>query len=119
MNNKLLCVETLKTRPEFLLAASALRQGAAGFLLQARNRHDFEEKIKVGFTASKKIGNSVKRNLAKRRLRSAAYRLLPYYGWAGWDYVLVARPGASICVPFSVLEEDLKTALNKLHKGRV
>ena len=49
--------------------------------------------LRVGFTASKKIGNAVARNRAKRRLRAAASALLPLSGRAGHDYVLVARAG--------------------------
>ncbi len=45
----------------------------------------------LGFTASKKVGNAVARNRAKRRLREAARRLLPDHGLPGVDYVLVAR----------------------------
>ncbi len=63
----------LQTRPEFLKAAAAARRhGTASFLLQARDRRDDNAKTQVGYTASKKIGNAVLRNRAKRRLREAA-----------------------------------------------
>ena len=71
------CLSTLKTRPEFLRAASARRQGTGGFLLQARCRNDDTARMQVGFTASKKIGNAVARNRAKRRLREVARAILP------------------------------------------
>jgi ribonuclease P protein component len=48
--------------------------------------------IRVGFTCSRKVGNAVARNRAKRRLREAARLTLPRHGNPGWDYVLIGRP---------------------------
>jgi ribonuclease P protein component len=66
--------------------------------------------VRVGFTATKKMGEAVERNRAKRRLRAAAAALLPLYGLPGSDYVLVARPG-TLTRPFAELLEDLAAAL--------
>ena len=111
-------MQVLKTRPEFLKAASARRHGTASFLLQARDRRDGDPKVQVGFTASKKTGNSVIRNRAKRRLREIARALIPAQGRPGWDYVLVARPGATVIRPFAEMLGDLETALHMVHEGR-
>ncbi len=108
----------MKTRPEFLKAASARRQGAGSFLLQARDRRDGTDKVQIGFTASKKIGNAVARNRAKRRLREVARAVLPRLAQPGWDYVLVARPDASIARPFAALLADLEAALTAVHAPR-
>ncbi len=108
-------LQVMKTRPEFLRAASARRQGTASFLLQARDRRDSDPVTQVGFTASKKTGNSVVRNRAKRRLRAAARALIPAHGRPGWDYVLVARPGATVVRDFADLLRDLETALRAVH----
>ena len=111
-------IAILKTRPEFLKAASARRQGTASFLLQARDRRDGDPKVQVGFTASKKTGNSVTRNRAKRRLREIARALIPAQGRPGWDYVLVARPGATVARPFAEMLRDLESALHSVHEPR-
>lgn len=111
-------IDTLRNRPDFLKAAAARRQGTASFLLQARARGDGDPTIRIGFTASKKIGNAVARNRAKCRLRAVARSLLPRLAHPGWDYVLVARPAATIERPFAALLADLESALITLSKAR-
>ncbi|MFN3846230.1 MAG: ribonuclease P protein component [Paracoccaceae bacterium] len=110
------CVSTMRHRPEFLRAASARRQGAGGFLVQARYRNDGKPSVQVGFTASKKVGNAVLRNRSKRRLREVARAILPKMAQPGWDYVLVARPGVTADRPFATLLTDLEPALHAIHK---
>jgi len=110
--------QTLRKRADFLRAASARRQGTGGFLLQARNRDDGSPAIRLGFTASKKIGNAVFRNRAKRRLRAVAQQVLPALARPGWDYVLVARPEATVSRPFTDLLDDLATAMHSVHRDR-
>lgn len=113
-------LSVLKKRAEFLSASRARRQGTAGFLLQARRRGPDENSggIRVGFTCSKKVGNAVTRNRAKRRLRALAAALLPRMGHQGWDYVLVGRPGATVERPFDALLSDLEGAIRSIHSLR-
>ncbi len=111
-------IETLKNRPDFLRCASARRQGTAGFMVQALDRSDDRPLIRVGFTASKKIGNAVARNRAKRRLRALVRDLMPRLGHAGWDYVIVAKPSATIDRDFAALKSDLTGALAAIHRVR-
>ena len=101
-------------RADFLAVSRAIRHGTPGFLLQARDRGDAEP-FRVGFTCSKKIGNAVMRNRAKRRLREVARLHLPRDARPGWDYVLVGRPEATASRDFAALREDLAQALLRVH----
>lgn len=109
------CLKVLKTRRDFLAAARAQRQGTASMTVQARHRRDDTPTIRVGFTCSKKVGNAVARNRAKRRLREAARLVLPGAGRPGWDYVLIGRAEVTANRPFDQLQNDLAQALKKLH----
>ena len=111
-------LQVLKKRADFLKAARARRQAMPGFILQARKRGEAEPQggIRVGYTCSKKVGNAVARNRAKRRLREIARLVLPVAGVSGWDYVLIGRAQVTATRPFADLLQDLRTALAKLHK---
>jgi ribonuclease P protein component len=68
---------------------------------------------RVGFTASRKVGNAVARNRARRRLQAAACDVLSARAKAGWDYVLIARQ-ATLERPYDALLSDLDKALSRL-----
>ena len=108
-------LDVIRKRADFLKAAKALRAGQPGFLLQARDRRDDDPVVRVGFTCSKKLGNAVMRNRAKRRLREVARLILPTTARPGWDYVLVGRPEATVSRGFSDMQDDLRRALRKVH----
>ena len=110
---------TLKKRREFLACARARRWVAPGLILQGRERRDGEaEGLRAGYTCSKKVGNAVLRNRAKRRLRAAAAEVLPSAGRDGWDYVLIGKADATVSRPFASLLQDLRTALERIHAPR-
>lgn len=108
----------LQHRRDFLAAAKARKAVTDGFILQNRVRDDDSNLIRVGFTASKKVGNAVERNRAKRRLRALAHEILPTNGDQGCDYVLIARKSASSALPFESLQQDLLRAIERTRLPR-
>jgi ribonuclease P protein component len=129
-------IRRLKTRPDFLRVAAARRKKVTpGLILQAARRTGVPaaraqrphvrgrpaavesigspEAIRVGFTASRKVGKAVARNRARRRLRAAAAQILPEMGQPGHDYVLVARAG-TLTRRYADLVADLRAALASL-----
>lgn len=109
-------MERLKKRADFLRAARGIRRVEGAVTLETcATPAPLPHGLRVGFTASKKIGNAVARNRAKRRLRAAASQLLPLLGRPGHDYVLVAR-GTAVARPFPALLSDIATALKSAHR---
>ncbi|MBR0661489.1 ribonuclease P protein component [Neoroseomonas oryzicola] len=101
----------LKKRREFLRAASRGKRAARpGLVLQAVAGEPGQ--VRVGFTVTKKVGNAVVRNRARRRLKEAVRLSLPTDQAAGWDLVLIGRDGTGQR-PFAKLIEDLRGALKQ------
>ncbi len=111
-------LETLRKRAQFLAAARARKQVVQSMIVQARDRRDDAGHVGVGITCSRKVGNAVTRNRAKRRLRALAREVLPDLGHPGWDYVLIGRPDVTVDTPFAALRDDLREALARLHAPR-
>ncbi|MYH59551.1 MAG: ribonuclease P protein component [Boseongicola sp. SB0675_bin_26] len=110
-------VIALRKRADYLKAAAGMRRSTPGFVLQIRNRGEEEpESIRVGITCSKKVGNAVTRNRAKRRLREVARLILPEHGRNGFDYVLIGRRHETASRDFATMLEDLRHALAEVHK---
>jgi ribonuclease P protein component len=105
-------VQRLTKRAQFLFVRQGLRASRATISVEARRRSQTGA-IGVGFTTSRKVGNAVTRNRARRRLREAARKLLPDYGLGGVDYVIVARQAAPDA-PWAALLDDLQNALIRL-----
>lgn len=70
-----------------------------------------------GVVASKKVGNAVMRNKAKRRLREIIRVHLPMLAEAGYVYVFIAR-SEILDYPFDQLPKDLSWALKRLERRR-
>ena len=82
---------TIKKRSTFLMIRNE------GKFIKGRNinlqilyNQDLDNSIGLGFTASKKIGNAVKRNKAKRIMRELARKII-IKGEINSYYVLIAK----------------------------
>lgn len=107
-------LQRLRKRAEFLAAARADKAALGGLVLQARPRND-DAPARAGFTVTRKVGNAVIRNRARRRLKEAAREILPLLGKAGYDYVLVGRQ-STLTRAWPDLLDDLRVALAKVHR---
>jgi ribonuclease P protein component len=109
-------LQRLLTRRDFLAVASVRQSGASpGVVVQSRRRKPdgVSDVPRVGYTASKKVGNAVARSRAKRRLRAAAALVLPDLVRPQHDYVLIARQG-TLTRPWADLLADLRHTLKRL-----
>lgn len=102
-------METLKKRSEFLAVAKGGRVGRRAFVLQGLKRSTYEP-ARIGYTVTKKTGNSVVRSRIKRRLRAAVAELrkedIPLMA----DFVLIGRREA-LSEPFTRLVSEIRAGL--------
>ena len=110
-------IERLKKRSEFLACAQSPSCAKGAVVVQARPRGDGSDAVRVGFTATKRIGGAVERNRAKRRMREAARLVLPDLARPGFDYVFIARGGVTTREWVRLLD-DVKSALIRLAAER-
>jgi len=129
MPDKKLTVSVLRKRQDFLRIAAARKKWVSGSMIvqmaprpiqieasdQAKSETGSKiiSDMRVGYTASKKVGNAVMRNRAKRRFREVARQILPEQGTKGHDYVLIART-ASLDMAFDQLIRDFNWCLKRL-----
>ncbi len=115
--SSLVNLERLKLRREFLYVAQGWSERRRLVVVQGRTRPTARAEAGAGFTTTKKVGNSVVRNRARRRLREAARLLLPSLGVGGADYVFIARQETATG-PWPRLLDDVESALLSL-RGRL
>ncbi len=100
---------TLTKRSEFLFVREGAYSAKGAVVIQCR-ANPAHDRVRYGITATKRIGNAVTRNRAKRRLRVVARTLLAELGRPGHDYVLIARDRTPVR-DWSKLLEDARRAL--------
>jgi ribonuclease P protein component len=103
----------IKKREDFLRVQQTKNSiAASGLVLQvAPAVGEGSSLIRVGFTATSKIGNAVKRNRIKRKLRAVAREIMPKHASEGKDYVIIGR-SRTIDRQYEALVKDLKYALH-------
>ena len=108
-------MQHIRQRADFLAAAGGAKANMAAFVLQARDRGD-QGPARIGFTVTRKVGTATERNRVRRRLRemmrlsAADAGIKPHR-----DYVVIGRRNA-LTRDFSVLREDLQSALRRVEK---
>ena len=117
----------LKRRADFLQAAKGKRwhgkalslhaAPARRMLGDAADQLDLPAVARVGFTLTKKVGNAVVRNRARRRLREAVRLSDDLPARAGHDYVVIGRIDA-VRVPFAALKREVARAVRDVHGAR-
>ena len=107
-------MEVKKKSNEFKLASAGKKFVTPSFIFL---KHKFVDKRgsnpKVGYTASKKIGSSVHRNKAKRRMRSVIAEVFIDYAKQDTNYVMIARK-AILNYPYESLKSDLENLCKKI-----
>jgi ribonuclease P protein component len=111
-------LDRLKRRGDFLRVARGAKWATPGLILQAAPRpsatgESASPAARVGFTVSRKVGGSVERNRARRRLREAARLVMPAGARPAIDYVLIGRH-TTLSRPWAQLVHDLETALSRI-----
>lgn len=114
-------ISRLKRRPDFLRAQKEGRSWVSPSVIiqwvpsASAALTDIPAKplqVRVGFTATKKLGGAVDRNRVRRRLKSAVAALPPLFLSAG-DLVLIGRKDTAMCA-YAQLERDLRWALRRV-----
>lgn len=119
--NNIQKVSVLAKRRDFLRIAAGRKKWVSNSMIvqvakmTAQAGQDLSG-IRVGYTASKKVGNAVKRNRAKRRLREVVRQVLWSKGERGHDYVLIARP-ATLDMTYDQLIRDFSWCLKRLNQS--
>ena len=111
-------LQTLKHRKDFVLSNKfAKKIFSKNFIIQKYTNSDsIDLNLKFGFTATKKIGNAVVRNRAKRRMRALVSRFVKedinFFDNKS-SYVLVAKSSLNKAL-FINLYSEMQQCLSKL-----
>ena len=105
-------LQTIKNRSTFIHIRNNGNYIKGKFIsVQFLEDSSLNETIAVGYTATRKMGNAVKRNKAKRLMRELARKVLIKYGKKNSYYVLIAK-NSIFSTPFVTLEIELKKLIS-------
>lgn len=107
----------LKSRPQFLAVRNGEKRRGNFFLLEVLDRKESGTEARVGFTVTKKHGNSVERNRMRRRLKEAVRLHAGFAMQPGHDYVVVARRDV-LKASFKELAAELKARVETKPKHK-
>ena len=102
----------LKKRPEFLCVAHNGKKWVSDTVIVQALETELNQ-VRFGFTVTKKVGNAVIRNRAKRRLRAAADEIAKNHDLKPTDVVLMARD-RTVTAEWDELLKNLKWCLKRL-----
>ena len=114
-------IQTIKKRKDFLKGNASPYSAMNSVIVQSYSRSDGtpdDTFIKLGITCSKKIGNAVLRNKAKRRLREAGKIVLEKIGKSNRNYILIARKDITIKIKFCDLCNDIEDGIKKIYSHK-
>ena len=80
---------------------------SSSFNIQVLEDLKLKKAIAIGYTATKRLGNAIIRNKAKRIMRELARKVIAKYGKINFYYVIIAK-SALLKKPFKELELELK-----------
>ena len=107
-------MRTIPSRAGFLAARlNGKKALSRGLVIQAIRSE--VSQWRIGLTATKKIGNAVKRNRARRRMRALARSYLVPLAQPGTDYVLIARHD-TVYADWQDMAKGLQKAICYLHR---
>ena len=100
-------LNTIKKRSTFL---NVKKKGqflrSFSFNIQILKDMSLDNNINVGYTATKRLGNAIKRNKAKRIMRELAKKVISKYGKKNFYYVIIAK-NSLLKTTFKNLENEL------------
>lgn len=106
----------LQKRHEFLSVAGTNKKFVtSGFILQCGAPFNEDRHLRIGYTASRRVGGAVERNKVKRKLREIARLIFADNIDGGRDYVLVGRK-AAIKRPLAIMLRDAEKLLIKMQQ---
>ena len=108
-------MRTIPSRAGFLAARSKGEKALSRGLVIQANENEASH-WRVGLTATKKIGNAVTRNRARRRMRALARSYLAPVAQPGTDYVLIARHD-TVTADWQEMAQGFQKAIRYLHRN--